>query len=53
LSGGVSSGAGFVELIFVFGVGLALGLWELWRVRREIRQTRRREDDKPPDDPQS
>lgn len=49
----MSPGTGFVELIFVFGVALALGLWELWRIRRDIRQTRDRKHDEPPDGPGS
>jgi hypothetical protein len=53
LSGPVPSGTGFVELAFVFSVALALGLWELWRIRRDIRQSRRGQDDKLSDDAQS
>jgi hypothetical protein len=37
--------AALVELIFVFGVVLGLGCFELWRVDRAIRRDRADEDD--------
>lgn len=39
----MSSSAGLVELIFIFGVALALGVWELWRTGRDIRRSREAE----------
>jgi hypothetical protein len=29
---------GLIELMFVFGVGLCLGLWELFKIRCEIKR---------------
>lgn len=46
----MSAGYGFVEVIFVFGIALALALWELVRIRREVRKSRDREAGEPPDD---
>ncbi len=31
---------GLIELMFVFGVGLCLGLWELLKIRSEIKRGR-------------
>lgn len=42
----MTTGFGLIELVFVFGVVLALGLWELWSIRRELRRSReQRRDD--------
>ncbi len=43
----MSTGLGFLEVIFVFGVGLALAVWELVRIRRDLRQSRDRHNEKP------
>jgi hypothetical protein len=32
--------AALVELLFVYGVVLALGLWQLWSIRRTLRKDR-------------
>lgn len=42
------SNFGFIELIF--GIVLGLALWELARVRRDLRQTRERTHDKQSND---
>lgn len=44
------SNFGFIELIFVFGIVLGLALWELARVRRDLRRTRERTHDKQSND---
>jgi hypothetical protein len=37
---------GLIELCLVFGVVLALGLWELFRVKRELRRDTDKKDDR-------
>lgn len=46
----MSTGFGFVEVLFVFGVALGLALWELVRIRRELRRSREQQRDEPPVD---
>jgi hypothetical protein len=45
----MATGFGFIELVFVFGVVLGLGLWELRSIRREVRRGREAQRDKPND----
>jgi hypothetical protein len=45
----MATGFGFIELVFVFGVVLALGLWELRSIRREVRRGRDAQRDEPHD----